>query len=292
MAIFNLGSINMDYFYRLPHLVSAGETLAAVGYNIFLGGKGANQSVALAKAGADVFHIGAFGKRDEHYLKEMREAGVNLNNVSLLGSESGHAVVMVDNETGENQIILSGSANNKISEKQIESALLNAKTTDWALAQNETSLVHEFLVSAKEKGLKICYSAAPFVAKQTASLLPFANLLVVNEGEANALLKFLNKDVSELGLPHLVITLGSKGARYIGEEGDFFVAPFEVRPVDTTGAGDTFLGYLLASLSKGMSMKEAMSYGSAAASLQITRQGALAAIPSLQEVETFIGENS
>ena len=73
MAIFNLGSINMDYFYRLPHLVSAGETLAAVGYDIFLGGKGANQSVALAKAGADVFHIGAFGKRDEHYLKEMRE---------------------------------------------------------------------------------------------------------------------------------------------------------------------------------------------------------------------------
>ena len=221
MAIFNLGSINMDYFYRLPHLVSAGETLAAVGYDIFLGGKGANQSVALAKAGADVFHIGAFGKRRRALFERNERSWGNLNNVSLLGSESGHAVVMVDNETGENQIVLSGSANNKISEKQIESALLNAKTTDWALAQNETSLVHEFLVSAKEKGLKICYSAAPFVAKQTASLLPFTNLLVVNEGEANALLKYSNKDVSELGLPHLVITLGSKGARYIGEEGNF-----------------------------------------------------------------------
>ena len=101
MAIFNLGSINLDYFYRLPHIMSAGETLAAVGYDIFLGGKGANQSVALAKAGADVFHIGAFGKRDEHYLKEMREAGVNLNNIALLETESGHAVVMVDNNTGE-----------------------------------------------------------------------------------------------------------------------------------------------------------------------------------------------
>ena len=189
MAIFNLGSINLDYFYRLPHLVSAGETLAAVGYDIFLGGKGANQSVALSKAGAHVSHIGAFGKRDEHYLREMREAGVNLNNIALLETESGHAVVMVDNKTGENQIVLSGSANNKISKKQIESVLSNAKTTDWALAQNETSLVHEFLVSAKEKGLKICYSAAPFVAKQTASLLPFTDLLVVNEGEANALIK-------------------------------------------------------------------------------------------------------
>ena len=83
--------------------------------------------------------IGAFGKRDEHYLREMREAGVNLNNIALLETESGHAVVMVDNETGENQIVLSGSANNKISKKQIESALSNAKTTDWALAQNETS---------------------------------------------------------------------------------------------------------------------------------------------------------
>ena len=292
MTIYNLGSINLDYFYRLPHLVSAGETLSAIGYDIFLGGKGANQSVALAKAGADVCHIGAFSKKDEHYLKGMRDVGVNLNNISLLETESGHAVVMVDNNTGENQIVISGSANYQISKEQIISALVEAEETDWALAQNETSLVHEFFISAKEKGLKICYSAAPFIAKQTASLLPLTDLLVVNEGEADSLLKYLNKDVSALGLPHLIITLGSKGARYIGEEGNFSVLPFEVSPVDTTGAGDTFLGYLLASISQGMSMKHAISYGSAAASLQITKKGALSAIPSLQEVETLIKENA
>ena len=244
MTIYNLGSINLDYFYRLPHLVSAGETLSATEHRIALGGKGANQSVALAKAGVEVFHIGAFGKKDLFFLDEMSSVGVNIENIALLETESGHAIVMVDSNTGENQIVLSGSANYQISEEQIISALVNAKETDWALAQNETCLVHEFLFSAKKKGLKICYSAAPFVAEQTASLLHLTDLLVVNEGEADALLKFTNKGIQALGLPNLVITLGSKGARYIGEEGEFLVSPFNVNAIDTTGAGDTFLGYL------------------------------------------------
>ena len=123
MTIFNLGSINLDYFYRLPHLISAGETLAANDFNIALGGKGANQSVALAKAGGDVFHIGAFGKKDELYLQELRNAGVNLEFVALLDMPSGHAIVMVDEKTGENQIILSPSANYNIEQVQIRKAL-------------------------------------------------------------------------------------------------------------------------------------------------------------------------
>ena len=291
MTIYNLGSINLDYFYRLPHLVSAGETLSATEYTIALGGKGANQSVALAKAGADVFHIGAFGRKDLIFLDEMSDVGVNIKNVALLEAESGHAIVMVDSKTGENQIVLSGSANYQISEKQIISALANAKETDWALAQNETCLVHEFLLRARKKGLKICYSAAPFVAEQTASLLHLTDLLVVNEGEADALTKFTNKDIQALGLPSLVITLGSKGARYIGNEGDFFVSPFNVNAIDTTGAGDTFLGYLLASLGQGSTMIQAMRYGSAAASLQITKPGALAAIPTIKEVKHFLKKN-
>ena len=292
MTIYNLGSINLDYFYRLPHLVSAGETLSATEHRIALGGKGANQSVALAKAGVEVFHIGAFGKKDLFFLDEMSSVGVNIENIALLETESGHAIVMVDSNTGENQIVLSGSANYQISEEQIISALVNAKETDWALAQNETCLVHEFLLCAKKKGLKICYSAAPFVAEQTASLLHLTDLLVVNEGEADALLKFTNKGIQALGLPNLVITLGSKGARYIGKEGEFLVSPFNVNAIDTTGAGDTFLGYLLASLSQGLTMMQAMSYGSAAASLQITKPGALPAIPTFQEVRHFLEENA
>ena len=291
MTIFNLGSINLDYFYRLPHLMSAGETLATNYFNIALGGKGANQSVALAKAGGDVFHIGAFGKKDELYLQELRNAGVNLEFVALLDMPSGHAIVMVDEKTGENQIILSPSANYNIEQVQIGKALQKANRSDWALAQNETCLVNPFLSLAKEQGLRICYSAAPFVAEQTAGLIPLTDLLIVNEGEAEALSQFIEKDITKLGLPHLIITLGSKGARYIGEQGCFSVAPFNVTAIDTTGAGDTFLGYVLADLSDGQTMQQAMSYASAAAALQITRQGALPAIPSRSEVNRFIQDN-
>ena len=292
MTIFNLGSINLDYFYRLPHLVSAGETLAANDFNIALGGKGANQSVALAKAGADVFHIGAFGQKDAIYLQEMQNAGVNLDFVALLDMPSGHAIIMVDDKTGENQIILSPSANYNIEQKQIKKALQKATSSDWALAQNETCLVEPFLSLAKQQGLKICYSAAPFVAEQTAGLLPLTDLLIVNEGEAAALSDYIEKDITTLGLPHLIITLGSKGARYRGEQGCFSVAPFKVTAIDTTGAGDTFLGFVLASLSDGQTMQQAMRYASAAAALQITRQGALPAIPSWAEVTSFLQDNS
>ena len=291
MTIFNLGSINLDYFYRLPHLISAGETLAANDFNIALGGKGANQSVALAKAGGDVFHIGAFGKKDELYLQELRNAGVNLEFVALLDMPSGHAIVMVDEKTGENQIILSPSANYNIEQVQIRKALQKANRSDWALAQNETCLVNPFLSLAKEQGLRICYSAAPFVAEQTAGLIPLTDLLIVNEGEAEALSQFIEKDITKLGLPHLIITLGAKGARYVGEQGSFSAAPFNVTAIDTTGAGDTFLGYVLADLSDGQTMQQAMSHASAAAALQITRKGALPAIPSRSEVNRFIQDN-
>jgi len=291
MTVFNLGSINLDYFYRLPHLVTAGETLAANDYKVTLGGKGANQSVALAKAGADIIHIGALSKKDEPYLGEMRNAGVNLENIALLDEESGHAIIMVDEKTGENQIILSPSANNNIAQDQITMALDKANANDWALAQNETCLVEEFLTFASQRGLKICYSAAPFVAEQTAALLSITDLLIVNEVEADALCTFIHKDIAKLGLPHLIVTLGSRGARYIGEQGSFSVEPFNVSAVDTTGAGDTFLGYVLACLSEGQTMKQAMTHASAAAAIQITRQGALPAIPSLTEVNSFLQDN-
>jgi ribokinase len=266
--------------------------LAANDFNIALGGKGANQSVALAKAGAEVFHIGAFGQKDALYLQEMQNAGVNLDFVALLDMPSGHAIIMVDDKTGENQIILSPSANYKIEQEQIKKALQKANSSDWALAQNETCLVEPFLSLAKQQGLKICYSAAPFVAEQTAGLLPLTDLLIVNEGEAAALSDYIEKDITTLGLPHLIITLGSKGARYRGEQGCFSVAPFKVTAIDTTGAGDTFLGFVLASLSDGQTMQQAMRYASAAAALQITRQGALPAIPSWAEVTSFLQDNS
>lgn len=205
---------------------------------------------------------------------------------------SGSAIVMVDERSGENQIVLNPSCNHKISHEQIDSALAQAGIGDWALTQNETNNVAYFLTQAKAQGLKVCYSAAPFVAATAVELLPLADLLVVNEIEAQALAGALNCAIDEIPVAHLLITLGASGARYIGEEGDWQIPSPKVQAVDTTGAGDTFLGFALAALTQQQSMRDAMQLAVHAAALQVTRKGTADAIPSLNEVHEFMAAQS
>ena len=291
MTIFNLGSINVDYFYHLPHLVTAGETIAARALTIGLGGKGVNQSIAIGRAGGDVWHIGAMGKANADYRDVIAEAGVKTDLIEMLDMPSGHAIVMVEDKSAENQIVIMPAANHHIADAQIDAALQKAKPGDWALTQNETLVGPGFLKQAKQSGLKICFSAAPFVAETAIDLLPLAELLVVNEGEAAALSSHLGKDKTELGLPHLVITYGAKGAEYIGLDGHFHVDSPKVVPVNTTGAGDTYLGYLLASIDAGEDMQSAMNAAAQAAAIQVTREGAADAIPMASELAGAFNES-
>lgn len=284
MKLFNLGSINIDHFYRLPHLVSAGETLAACEYNTGLGGKGANQSIAAALGGAEVHHIGAINVADQNILALLRDKGVLTDAIRYSDAPTGHAIVMVDQHSGENQIIIYPGANHQISTAQINDGLVLATVGDWALAQNETNNAAWFFQQARARGLKICYSAAPFEPATTAQLLAYTDLLVVNEGEAEALCNYLNRPIDQLPVAHLILTLGAAGARYLGCEGRWQVAAPRVPVVDTTGAGDTFLGYLLAGLCRGDSMRSAMELAVRAAAIKVTRAGTGAAIPSLDEV--------
>ena len=166
----------------------------------------------------------------------------------------------------------------------VSSALTDAREGDWALTQNETSMNDVFLKQAKAKGLKICYSAAPFIKEQVLSLLPIVDLLVVNAGEAEEIKAALGKPPSDWGIPHLIITKGAEGADYFGEDGHLFQPSYKVKAVDTTGAGDTYLGFLLAQLSQGASMTTAMALASKAASVQVTRFGTADAIPLLDEL--------
>ena len=288
MAIFNLGSINVDYFYTLPHLVQAGETIAASGMSEGLGGKGVNQSVAIGRAGGDVWHIGTMGKANADYLDIISAAGVHTDHIRLIDAPSGHAIVMVDEQSAENQIVIVPAANHQIAPEQISDALAQARAGDWVVTQNETLMAERFLQEAKQAGLRICYSAAPFVAEITATLLPLADLLVVNEGEAASLSAMVGTSYEALGLPHLIITYGAKGAEYIGEAGRFHVPAPSVKAVNTTGAGDTYLGYILAGLDAGLDMKSAMHRAAAAAAIQVTRPGAADAIPTKDEVEAML----
>ena len=282
MTIYNLGSINIDHIYTLPHLVRAGETLAATEMQSALGGKGANQSIAIARAGGQVRHGGMINHGDVSWLREMTDAGVETSFIIHSDLPTGHAIVAVDAKTAENQIILSPSCNANIPDDLVARLLGNASSDDWALAQNETNKTADFLKAAKAKDMKICYSAAPFVADITASLLPLVDLLIVNEGEYQDLKSHLGH--GDFGLDHLIITKGGDGAFYKGLDGEFEIAAHKVGAVDTTGAGDTYLGYVLAGLDQGMDVKAAMEMASTAAAIQVTRLGASAAIPKKSEV--------
>ena len=186
MTVFNLGSINIDLFYQVPHFPSAGETMTTLGHSRMLGGKGANQSIALARAGMPVIHIGACNSEDRWLHDEMQAAGVDVTHIQDSPHASGHAIVSVDPD-GENQILLAPSANRQIDMDRACAVLDNAVAGDWALLQNETNGADSFVAAAREKGLKLAYSAAPFDASVVLDLLPHTDLLVVNEGEAVAL---------------------------------------------------------------------------------------------------------
>ena len=287
MTVFNLGSINIDLVYTVPHFPAPGETLTTLDHQRTLGGKGANQSIALARAGGDVRHIGATNREDEWLRAEMRGAGVGMSGVQDSSLATGHAIVSVSVD-GENQILLFPGANHDIDMDDANATLDQAGDGDWALLQNETNGGAEFVAAARHRGLKLAYSAAPFDAEITAGLLPHTDLLIVNEGEAEALAAMLGKPTTEAGIPHLVITRGGDGADYTGEAGSFHQPAFDVDVVDTTGAGDCFFGYFLAELAVGVAVPQALRLASAAGALHVTRQGAGAVIPDRADVEAFL----
>ena len=291
MTIFNLGSINIDLVYLVPHFPAPGETLTTLDHQRTLGGKGANQSIALARAGGDVRHIGATNPEDEWLRAEMRTAGVELSGVQDSALATGHAIVSVSAD-GENQILLFPGANHDINMDTARATLDAAGEGDWALLQNETNGGGDFVAAARERGLKLAYSAAPFDAEVTAALLPHTDLLIVNEGEAEALATMLGTPATEAGIPHLVITRGGDGADYSGEAGSVHQPAFEVDVVDTTGAGDCFFGYFLAEIAAGQAVPQALRLASAAAALHVTCQGAGAVIPARAEVEAFLASAS
>ncbi len=290
--ILNFGSINIDHVYRVARMPAAGETLTVKSYERFLGGKGANQSIAIAKSGGTVRHIGAVGQDSDWALSQLNMAGVPLDNVTRVQGPTGHAVITVDDE-GENQILICGGANHTLNLMQIEVALKGCTGLGhWVLLQNETNLTAEIVRQAKAHGFRVAYSAAPFVANQTLPLLEHIDLLAVNAVEAAALCEAMRVPLEALPVPNILVTRGSEGAAYY-VDGEVIEQPaFRVEPTDTTGAGDTFLGAFLAHLTTGNEANAALRFASAASAIQITRPGAADAIPDLSEIERFLEERS
>ena len=287
MTIINIGSVNIDHVYRVPHHPAPGETLAATDYSVFLGGKGANMSLAAALAGADVRHAGAIGAEGAWCRDRLAGAGVDVSDLVTLDAATGHAIINVD-EAGENVIVIHPGANRALTEAQIGAALNRAGPGDWLLMQNETNLVPFAAAEARARGLKVAYAAAPFDAEATAEVLPHTDLLAVNQIEAAQLAAHMGLEVTALPVPAILITLGKDGALYRADGAEHRCEALNVAVVDTTGAGDTFLGYFLAGQTGGAGIQRAMARATAAAALQIMKPGAADAIPTAREVDLLL----
>ena len=288
--IINFGSINIDHVYRVPHLVKPGETLSSLDLVTGLGGKGANQSVAIARAGVSVAHVGRVFKGDTWAVALLASTGVDTDNIALIEGASGHAIIQVDDQ-GENAIVLHGGANQSFSIADIESALNHNQQARYLLMQNETNLLAEAFELAQAKGIKIVLNPAPMT--DNIKDLPLAKLdtLIVNRGEAEALCGAADIDQMTQQMAALapqtrvIVTLGGDGAMLLANGEVTHMNSPSVDVVDTTGAGDTFVGYFLAGVAEGMNDHDALQRACLAGSIAVTRQGAITAIPDRSEVD-------
>jgi ribokinase len=288
MTIWNLGSINADHVYSVPHIPAPGETLAASKLATGLGGKGTNMSVAVARAAGRVMHIGAVGADGRWAAQRLLEYGVETRYIAEVPVLTGHAIIYVDAH-GENSIVLYQGANHAIPLDTIRAALSEAKTGDRFLLQNETNLQPEAAKLARDMGLTVAYAAAPFSAASVQAVLPFTDFLILNEVEADQLRTASSLSPADLPIGDVIVTLGADGSDWFDNKTRqrLHFDALRVTPVDTTGAGDTFTGYVLAALDRGQPMAQAIQLATRAGALMVTRPGAADVIPDLSEVTAF-----
>ena len=286
MSIINFGSINIDHVYQVEHFVQPGETLSTRGYSKGLGGKGLNQSVALQRAGATVIHAGCIGADDVWLKAQLNELQLNLEAIHEVDAVTGHALIQV-NDAGENCILLYAGANHDVTAAMIDKVL--TREAEWVLLQNETSLVQNIIEKSHAAGKRIAFNPAPCHAGLAALPLHLIDTLVVNEIEAEQLTGLSDLDAALTALRarvmNVVLTLGGDGVRYAGEAGEFSVAAHKVEVVDTTAAGDTFIGYYLAGLIAGLDVQASLRQATQAAAITVTRLGASTTIPFASELK-------
>ncbi|MBI3957690.1 MAG: ribokinase [Chloroflexi bacterium] len=291
MTILNFGSVNIDHVYRVEHLVRPGETIASQDYHHFSGGKGFNQSIALARAGAAVSHAGRIGGDGVWLREQLAGEGADVRLLEVIDGPSGHAIIQVD-ATGENAIILFGGANRTITPTAAEEILDSFGGKDWLLLQNEISSMREILQLAGERGLRIVFNPAPMAAEVLDYPLDGVSIFVLNEVEGEAFTGATEPEAILAGMRRrfptatVVLTLGADGAIYDDGAQRIHVPAQPVQAVDTTAAGDTFIGYFLAGLSAGDAPQAALELATRAAAICVTRPGAAPSIPRREEVSS------
>ena len=290
-----VGSMNMDLVTNVAAFPKPGETIHSLGVGYFPGGKGANQAVAAARSGASVQMIGAVGADSfaQTLIDNLAASGVDTAGILRKEAHTGLAVITVE-QSGENQIVLAAGSNKAFTYDEIEDRI--AWDEAYAiLLQNEINWDTTVAVmkAAKQRGVLVWFNPAPAL-KLDQSLLPMIHTCILNETEIELITGAKVTGVDEAvhaagllvdaGVTQVIVTLGDKGCVWLGPDGESCHVPaFKVQAVDTTAAGDTFIGAMAAASCSGLPIGEALR-----SALAVTRQGAQASIPTRQEVEQLL----
>jgi len=295
-----LGSLNVDTILRIKRVPQPGETLQMNDRSSAAGGKGANQAVAAARAGAETSFIGQVGNDDagKFMIESLKDDQVDTSGINVdSGSGTGSAYIFLD-ENGQNSILVYGGANQKVTATEVHNGAKQIKNADFVVTQFETPQLAaiEAFKLAKEAGAMTILNPAP-ASEMLPELLELSDIVIPNETESASLTGIEVTDEAsmmanaaafeKMGVKNLIITVGSKGAFYSTEDGRHdFVPAFKVKAIDTTAAGDTFIGALSSQLKTDLSnIKEALTFAQRASSITVQRLGAMPSIPTKAEIE-------
>ncbi|WP_034549857.1 ribokinase [Carnobacterium funditum] len=283
-----VGSLSTDFVVSATKRPEVGETIVGDGFTTTFGGKGANQAVATARLGGQVNMIGTVGS--DRFGKEMlinlKNNGINTSNVeSVTHLPSGSAHITVVN--GDNSIIYIPGANDEITKNQIKKAFPVIHSSDVVIIQNETPLeiIETVIQTCFEKGIKTIYNPAP-AKKIERELIEKVSYFTPNESEYKLLFPELSLSEGMKKYPNkLIVTMGSKGVYFNDGEKEVHVSSYKVKPLDTTGAGDTFNGAFGVALTSGLDMIASIRFGNLAAAMSIQKFGAQSGMPTLSEMK-------
>lgn len=290
MKVLNYGSLNYDYVYEVDHINQPGETQSCVRRNVFCGGKGLNQSVALARAGVSVYQGGLTGEDGQMFLEVCRENGIGTSCLGRVEGPSGHAVIQLD-RSGENCILIYGGANQSQTREWMDKTLDHFGEGDLLLLQNEVNGLDYLIDQAYAKGMVIVLNPSPWDDKLKDCDLKKVSVFLINEVEGGQITgeqepeRILDKMQQLYPDAQTVLTLGSKGAIWQGRGQRIRQKAYKVDVVDTTAAGDTFTGYFIAGMTEHMPVEENMRRAARASAIAVSRMGAAPSIPALSEVE-------
>lgn len=293
MNVVNFGSLNIDHVYAVDHFCRAGETIHTKSYTQNAGGKGLNQSIAVSRSGQKVHHAGLLGPEGTRLAELLSGSGVDLRYLKHTDVPQGHAVIQVQPD-GQNCIFLYGGSNQAVTPQEIDEVLMQLNAGDYLLLQNELANLTYLLRAAARRGLRVVLNASPISDELLNADLSGVDWLVVNEiecaamagcGDAQAGYETLKQRYPSLGI---LLTLGSEGSVSWKDGTEVRQCAYPVKAVDTTGAGDTFMGYFVGCLAQGMERQTAMQYASMASAISVTRPGAAASIPLMDEVRAAV----